>query len=1065
MFRRKILFFIFVILTYFPISAQKVFIDLTLKDATLEEFVSALEKQTGYTFMYDNTLNENLRFTLIEIKSPIDVVLKNAFEGKEVEFLVVGNQIVLKRKTETPPELAVLPKRIKGTVVDEKGDPIIGVTVYLKGSTIGTITGLNGEFSLESNINGTLIFSHISYLTRELDASKVSNTRIILTEESRKIEEVVVLGYGTSLKKDLTGAVSSFSSEIIKNQTLVKDFIQALQGQIAGADITSENAPGDGSTIHIRGYNSLNASNAPLVVVDDAPYSGNFNDLNPNEIEKIDILKDASSTAIYGSRGANGVVIITTKRGNDRGKLTVEYNGFYGVGKSAGNFDMMNGETFMRYKTLSGSPFDAIQNRVIAKQNYIDWQKVMFGGTSQKTDHTLSINMSSARSRSAVQLGYNKEQGIIENMTFERISGRFTGDLDLTRTVKMGYSASLTHSLRENGDGNVWRNGTLLDPLTEVYDENGAMRFYNSGWNINALHSNPIFDTKRENVDSETKRDRMLGNAYISWLFAQNMTFRSSLTYDYTSLEEGGYYSATSQYRSGASSGAYFRRPTENSITFTNNLNFAKRFGAHDLKMTLVHDMQKYDYNVVGATGFDLPYSGLWYNVNESQLNLTTQANRWEWAILSFMGRINYSFNNKYLFTFTGRGDGSSKLAKGHKWGFFPSAAFAWRLNEESFFKSVENLSNLKLRIGWGISGNTAINAFATYGKLGRFPYNFGITSDNSAIGYVPSEVQNPNLGWERTSEVNIGLDFGFFKNRINGSIDVYQKNTYDLLMKRNLPTTSGYSEVWQNVGQTRNTGIELTLQAIIVSKKDFSWTTNLTFNYNKNEIVQLFNGTQDSPSNKWFIGQPIDVEWITKYNGVWQTNEAAEAALYSRIPGQSKLLDANNDKIIDQDDNFVFNRIPKFVGGFSSTFKYKDFDFSFYLYSRLDYGRMLGIITIPDLGTANWNQLNYNFWTPTNPTNDGPQPALTRDAYAQGSSFAYRDLSFVRLKNINFGYVLPNRLAQKIKSNSFRFFVVVDNPYIWSRNDFVGVDPENCNSPLDARPLRSIAIGINAKF
>ena len=1063
--KRKNIFFL-LILTSISICAQKVLISIDLKNATLTEFVLVVEAKSGYTFMYDNSLSNDIRFSINELNQPIEILLNNAFEGKEIDYLIVGNQIVLKKKlsivTELPPSEN---RKVRAIVVDEAGKPIQGATVCIKGTNRATITGLKGEFSLDCDGDGIISVSHITYLALDIAANKVQNSKIILIEEDKKIDEIVVLGYGTSLKKNLTGAVSSMTSETIKNQTLLKDFIQALQGQIAGADITTDNAPGDGSAIHIRGYNSLNASNAPLIVVDDAPYSGNFSDLNPNEIEKIDILKDASSTAIYGSRGSNGVVIITTKRGNDRGKLTVEYNGYYGVGKSSGNFNMMDGDTFLRYKTLSGSPFDAIQEQVISKHNYTDWQKVMFSGISQKTDHTLSINMSNVRSRSSVQLGYNKEQGIIENMTFERISGRFTGDLDLTKTVKLGYSASITHSLRENGDPSLWRNGTLLDPLTEVYDENAKMLFYNSGWNQNLLHSNPIFDTKRENVDSETKRDRMLGNAYISWQFAENLTFKSSLTYDYTGTEEGGYYSSTSQSRSGASSGAYFRKPTENSVTFTNNLNYTKRFAKHDLKITLVHDMQNYNYDMVGASGYDLPYSGLWYNVNESQLNLTTQANNWEWAILSFMGRINYSFDNKYLFTFTGRADGSSKLADGHKWGFFPSAAFAWRISEESFLKSVSYLSNLKFRLGWGISGNTAINPYATYGKLGRFPYNFGVTSDNQAIGYVPTEIDNPNLGWERTSEINIGLDFGLFNNRVNGSLDIYQKNTFDLLMKRNLPTTSGYTDVWQNVGETRNNGLELTLQTVIISSKDFNWTTNLTFNYNKNEIVKLFNGTQDIPSNKWFIGQPIDVEWITKYVGVWQTNEAAQAALYSRIPGQSKLLDANNDKIIDQADNFIYNRIPKFVGGFSSTIKYKNYDFSFYLYSRLDYGSLVGIITMPDFGTANWNQINYNFWTPQNPTNAGPQPAETRDAYAQGSSYAFRDLSFVRLKNVNFGYTLPDNLAKKIKSNSFRVFVVIDNPYVWTKSDYIGIDPENCNSPVDSRPLRTIALGLNAKF
>lgn len=1064
--KREILFSTFIILNCFSLFAQKTCVDLNLKNATLAEFVGAVESQSDYTFMYDNTLSEEMRFNIDEKKQSIENVLKKVFSDKDVEYLLVGNQIVLKRKSKSLQEKANAGfRKIQGFVVDEKGNPVIGVAVVLKGTNESTITGIDGAFSLNCEGEGVLSFTHISYIPLEITSEKARNSRVVLAEEVKKIDEIVVLGYGTSLKKNLTGAVSSISSETIRNQTLLKDFIQALQGQIAGADITTDNAPGDGSAIHIRGYNSLNASNAPLVVVDDAPFSGNFNDLNPNEIEKIDILKDASSTAIYGSRGANGVVIITTKRGYERGKFTVEYNGYYGIGKSSGNFNMMDGDTFLQYKTLSGSPFDAIQQQVISKRNYTDWQKIMFSGSAAKTDHSVSVSMSNGKNRSTVQLGYNKEQGIIENMTFRRISGRFTGDLDLGKSLKTGYSASITHSLRENGDPGVWRNGTLLDPLTKMYDENGVMLFYNSGWNQNLLHSNPVFDTKRENVDSETNRNRILGNVYISWSFAEKMTFRSSLTYDYTGTEEGGYYSSTSQSRSGASSGAYFRKPTENSVTFTNNLNYSGKFDRHDLKITLVHDMQQYNYNMVGANGYDLPYAGLWYNVNESRLNLTTQANNWEWAILSFMGRLNYSYNNKYLFTFTGRADGSSKLAKGHKWGFFPSSAFAWRLSEEQFLQSVTFLSNLKLRLGWGISGNTAISPYATFGKLGRFPYNFGVTSDNSAIGYVPTEIDNPNLGWERTSEINTGLDFGFFRNRINGSFDIYQKNTYDLLMKRNLPVTSGYNDVWQNVGETLNYGFELTLQAVIFSSKNINWTTNLTFNYNKNQIVKLFNGTQDIPSNKWFIGQPIDVEWITRYIGVWQTDEAAQAALYSRIPGQSKLLDANNDKIIDQSDNFIYNRIPNIVGGFNSTFKYKNFDFSFYLYTRLGYGSLIGIITMPDFGTANWNQINYNFWTPFNPTNDGPQPALTRDAYAQGSSYAYRDLSFVRLKNINFGYTLSDFLLKKMKINSVRIFVAIDNPFIITKSDYIGIDPENCNSPVDPRPLKTIALGLNAKF
>jgi TonB-linked SusC/RagA family outer membrane protein len=1043
---------------------EKVF-SLDVNNISLSSFINIIENQSGYTFMYDNTLNDTIKVSVKAHQEVLDEVLKKTFTFTEISYLIIGRQIILKNKVSNEQRLTAPKIKVQATVTDQNGEPIIGVSVFENNTNNGTITNLQGVFTIETDINAKISFNHIAYIPIEIEAKKASSSRIVLIEKEISIDEIVVLGYGTALKKDLTGAVSSISSETLRNQSMVKDFLQSLQGQVAGADITTQNAPGDGSTIHIRGYNSLNASNAPLVVLDDAPFSGKYSDLNPNEIEKIDILKDASSTAIYGSRGANGVIIITTKRGSERGLFSAEYNGYYGVGKTAGRFNMMDGEQFLRFKIASLSPFDAIQNRVIESGNYIDWQKLMFSSLSQKTEHSITVNMGVSRTRSTLMLGYNNEQGIIDNMTFRRLSGRFTSDLDINDALKFGYSASITHSQKENGDANVWRNGTLLDPITELYNEKGEMRLYNSSWNLSSLRSNPIFDTKRENVDNQSIRDRILGNAYISWTIIDDLIFRSSFTYDFTGAENGAYYGSLSQLRSGASSAAYYHKPTERSYNITNNIGYSKKINDHSFKLSIVHDMQKASFDEVGVTGYDLPYSGLWYNVNEAQLNIITHANRWDWAILSFMGRLNYSIKDKYLFTFTGRADGSSKLAKGHKWGFFPSSAFAWRINEEEFMRSVFFLTNLKMRVGWGVSGNTSINAYATSGRLGRIPYNFGLTSDNSAIGYLPVEIPNPALGWERTSEINIGLDFGLLKNRLAGSVDIYKKHTYDLLMKRNLPTTSGYSEVWQNVGQTQNRGVELALQTTIITNKNVTWTANLTFNVNENKIVSLFNGSEDSPSNKWFVGQPIDVEWITKYVGVWQEHEAVEAELYSRLPGQSKFFDANNDKVIDQSDYFIYNKIPKLVGGLSTSLTYKQFDFSIYSYSRLNYGSLMGIINIPDFPTANWNQLRYNFWTVNNPTNDGPMPAETRDAYTQGSSYAFRDLSFVRIKNINAGYTISTEMLSKYKLNSLRVFVVLDNPFLFTRKDYIGIDPENANSPMDARPLRSIAIGINAKM
>jgi TonB-linked SusC/RagA family outer membrane protein len=1049
--------------------SQDTRLSLDLKSVTVNEALKAIENSSEFFFIYNNELvNVNRKIDINAKDQTISKILSDIFTNQNVDIIVIDRKIVLSPTTMKGQQSG---KKVTGKVTDQTGIALPGVSVVVKGTTTGVITDNGGNYILTSiPEKAVLQFSFIGMKSMDMAVTGKSTINITLLDDAIELEEVVAVGYGTVKKRDLTGAVSNVSSETIMNQAKMNDAIQALQGQIAGADITSGNAPGATSSIHIRGYNSISASNNPLIVIDDAPFGGRLNEINPAEIEKIDVLKDASSTAIYGSRGANGVIIITTKRGNKSGKLSVEYDGYHGVGKSYSNFDMMNGEEYADYRRAAyigvNNPtiFDDVQTRVLESGKSIDWQKQMFGGVSQKINHNLTVNMSNGKSRNMIVLGYNKDQGIVDNMSYERFTTRFTGDLELSKAFTIGYSTLLARSETNYGDASVWRFGTRIDPLSELYDENGLMKFYTNGWMQTFAHSNPLFDIKKENVDSKQLRNRLLGNLYASWTILNGLKFKTSVTYDNSSLESGAYFSPYSQNRQLAGNGANYSKPTENQITFTNILNYTNNIGKdHKIDASLVHDMQKYEYNSVGTAGFNIPYYGAWYNVNEAQLNITTQAGKNEWSILSFMGRINYGFKERYLFTFTGRYDGSSRLAAGNKWDFFPSAAFAWRIKEEQFMKSINFVTNLKLRLGYGVTGNTAIETYATQGQFGRYPYSFG-TAEKSAIGYVPSLISNPNLGWEKTAEFNIGLDFGFFNNRLSGSADLYQRDTYDLLMTRNLPISSGYPDVWQNVGQTRNSGFELALQGVPIAKKNFKWTTNFTLSYNKNEIVKLFNGTEDSPGNKWFIGQPLYVEHIYKYDGVWQTGEADQAKLFSQIPGQGKYTDVNDNKKYDQADLFIYNKIPRWVGGFSTNLEYKQFDLGIYLYTRLDYGDRLGILTF-ELGGTRLNQLKGDYWTPENPTNVQPKPNAVGDGYLMGSSFAFRDQSFIRVKNINLGYTIPASISNKIRSNKTRIYLAVENPYLWTKDEYVGLDPENANSEADARPLTTFMIGLNVKF
>ena len=893
---------------------------------------------------------------------------------------------------------------------------------------------------------------------------------IQLKEDTQALDEVVVVGYGSVKKRDLTGSVSQISSSSIQNQAVMKDPMQALQGKIAGADITMGNSPGASSTIVIRGYNSINAGNDPLIVVDDAPFGGKIDEINPAEIESIDVLKDASSTAIYGSRGANGVVIITTKRARKEAKLSVSYDGYVGVSKSFKNYDMMSGEKYADWKRMANygktdkEIFDDIQLKTLNSGQFVDWQDLMFSGTGYKTDHNVSINQSNGRNRNMLVLGYNKDQSIIDNMGYERFSARINGDMELAKNLTVGYSSLLALTTRNNGDNSVWKYGTVIDPLTEVYDENGDMRFYNSGWYQTVLHSNPLFDTDKNNVDNKEKRTRILLNLFADWEIIKGLKFRTSLTYGLSSIENGVYKSSTSQARQLASPSAEYKKTNEQQITFTNVLNYKKVLNDHSLDVSLVHDMQTDKAELVGLTGQDMPYYGSWVNVNEAPDVFTRLSSVRKWALLSFMGRVNYTFKDRYLLTLTGRYDGSSRLAKGNKWDFFPSVALAWRMNDESFLREVDWLSNLKLRLSWGNSGNTAISEYATQGALGKYVYYFG-TTEQSAMGYLPTELANNQLGWESTEEYNVGVDFGFLNNRISGSIDGYIRNTRDLLMKRNLPINTGYEFTWQNVGKTRNSGIEIALNTVPVVTKDFRWTVDLTFGYNKNEIVELFNGKEDSPGNKWFIGQPLYVERLYKYIGVWQYGEEEEAAKYGREPGNPKIEDVNNNGVYDEGDLHTFNKIPKWTAGLSTGFYYKNFDLNVYFYTRQKYGQLLGVLT-DEAGSTRYNHLDVDFWTPDNPSNACPKPAITNpQELLVSSDYAYRDLSFIRLKNINWGYTLPKEISKKFYSEKFRVYFMVENPYTWTKSDYVGLDPENCNSYTDHRPLTSFIFGVNASF
>ena len=1054
--------------------------NITLKtgNVTVKEAMEQLKKSSGYSFVFSSVdVNTQKRVSVSVQNASIEEAVKQILKGQNgLDYEIKGKKIIIQKNS--TPASSRQKKKVMGRVVDANGEAIIGATVVIKGTNEATITDIDGNFSINASPSDKLELSMLGFTPMVLTGDKISaSSPIVMKEDVQMLDEVVAIGYGSVKKSDLTGSVANVSSEKLMNQAKMNDPIQALQGQIAGADITSGNSPGSTSSIVIRGYNTLMRSggDAPLIVVDDAPFLGTIDQINPAEIEKIDVLKDASSTAIYGARGANGVIIITTKRGNKEGKMSIEYDGYFGMGKSFRDFDVMDGELYAAYREQAyindgagaDNAFDEVQKRVMQSGNYVDWQKLMFDNWSYKTNHSVSINTSNGRNRNMVVLGYNKDQGIIDNMAYQRFTGRFTGDMELHKNVLLGYSLSVAHTDTDLGDNNVWRMGTRMDPISEMYDEDGNLNVYTNKWMMDNTLVNPILDTMKENVDVQNIRNNITGNINLNWTIIDGLKFKTTFTYGFSSTEAGAYFSEKSNNRKMTFDGANYNKSTNQQLNFTNSLNYNKTFAKiHKIDVTAVHDMQTYETNAIGLAGFNLPYYGKWYNVNEAQQDISYGSSKKEWTLLSFMGRINYTLMDRYLFTLTGRYDGSSRLAKGHKWDFFPSAAFAWRINEEPFMKGLENLSNLKLRISYGMSGNTAVDVYATQGQYGRYPYTFG-TDEVPAWGYVASQIANPQLGWERTGELNVGLDFGIFNNRITGTLDLYERNTYDLLMQRTLPTITGYQSMWENIGQIRNRGFELSLQFVPVETRDFRLTISPNVSYNKNEIVKLFNGEEDYPANNWFIGYPVSVDRVYEYLGVWQLEDYLEAKEYKQEIGMAKLKDVDGNKIYDQNDMTIYNKIPKWLAGLTISGQYKDFDFSIYAYGRFDYGTRMGSLTY-DTGSTRFNQIGiYDFWTYLNPINEYPRPTLANNAYLSGSTWAWRDLSFVRIKNINLGYTLPKEVSHKFKCNNFRVYVAVDNPFLFTRKDYkgVGLDPENCNSEAFARPLTTFMFGLNMKF
>ncbi len=859
-----------------------------------------------------------------------------------------------------------------------------------------------------------------------------------------------------------------------------------MQGRLPGVDIRrSSGKPGADFSIEIRGANSITGNTQPLYVVDGIPVGQNgsatnpINDINPADIERIDVLKDASSTAIYGSRGANGVVLITTKRGSS-GAAKISYDGYVGTVNPYHIPPVMDGPTFVTYardfyNALSGYPatpvtddkiFSATELTNIKNNTYTNWiDLIKRNGVS--ANHSLSVSGGDAKTAYFISAGYQLYQGTmkIEN------TKKYTLKAGLDKTVnafKFGASLYTTFADIHPSSAEAFRSAYRLRPTGSAYNADGSERFF--VYESEAQITNPLFDFRNE--IRQQQYVHVLPNVYGEATIIKGLRIRSSFSPDITFQRQGQFNDTYSKQQLGTrpSSGSSSSNQWVN-YTWDNLLTYNNQFGKSKIDVTLGNTFEYHQQDFSSNSVQGLPFRSLWYNLQSATtINgvapiITVNSGYSKQTIESFYGRANYTFNNRYLFTATLRSDENSIFAPDHKRGYFPSGAFAWIASEENFIKTINAISLLKIRLSYGKSGNAALSGilypYVTQSGLNSTLYDFNGAGAN---GFAPS-FGNQNLTWEKTDEYNIGFDLGLIKNRISVQFDLYRKTSQGSILAQQIPAANGYSSTTTNLGSVRNQGIELGINTVNIRSAKLTWTTNFNVAMNKNEILELYEDGKDDIGNARFLGKKTRVVYNYKITGVWQTSEAAQAAAFGLKPGQYKVEDINNDKKIDANDRQILGSdIPKWFGGLTSNMNFAGFDFSITLYTRqgtFENSVFLEQLMNGDQARARFGAFDRSYWTPTNPADKWANTAIEtsdRRTIAQ-----FQNSSYTKISNLTLGYTFPGTILQKIRLQNLRIYANAFNPFIFS--NFIGWDPENPsgNSFLnqDFR-TRTIMLGLN---
>lgn len=981
---------------------------------------------------------------------------------------------------------------VSGKVTDANTEEALpGVNIIVKGTSRGTATDLDGSFKLNvHSLNDTLMVSYLGYETMAVPIDGRTTINISLRQQTLTGEEVVVVGYGQQQKSDVTGSIASVSAKDV-SEVPVANVSQALQGRTAGVQVQQTSTrPGQTAQIRIRGTRSLTASNNPLIVVDDVPFEGSLNDLNTNNIQSIEVLKDASATAIYGSRGANGVILVTTKQGRS-GKPQITYNAYQGINTVARRYQVFDAQEFINMRNLSGyQPYTNRELESMRTGNYTDWQDQMYdNGTI--SNQQLNVSGGTATTRYSFGGGYYDETAVTPGQEFQRYSLHMNISQDIGDRIKVGLKSNNSYNITEGESASFMYPILTTTPLDPAYDSTGAIVQIPGYPNENQY--SPLLLNKKNTWTEQRKRIATYNSIFGELNILEGLKYRINVGLNYRHDQYGNFYASDTPFNNGGQSTARVDNGVSYDYTIQNLLYYKKTLAKkHELDATALYSIHQSQTNNTDLRAMDMVANfSQYYNLGLSNSTPTVPANDQGYAkrgLISYMGRINYTYDDRYLITLTGRVDGSSVLAEDKQWNAYPAVAVAWRVINEKFMKNQDFITNLKLRASYGETSNQAVNPYQTLGSLTQNLYNFG---SNNAYGYYVSNLPNQNLGWEYTKSYNAGIDFGFLNSRIKGSVEVYKQHTFDILLNQNLPPTSGVPGAFlTNVGETENKGLEVQLTTINSMKTNgLFWSTDFNFSLNRNKILKLNSGVQQDIGNGWFVDQPINVIYDYQKVGIWQLDEAAEAAKYGMKPGQIHVADLNNDGQITGDDRTILGSLdPDFEFGITNRFNYKGFDLSIVAFARVG-GKLISTLHQPqsylNMLSGRRNGVKVNYWTPTNPTNDYPMPSASRgDNPVYGSTLGYFDASFLNIRSIDLGYTLPDKWVKAFGGQSVRIYANVKNvatlfsPYI----DEGGVSPQptgygyqgvgTSNIPgrqltvgANTPPVRTFSLGINITY